>query len=459
MKNIFTILFVVTLTIGNAQVWSNVGSGIANNNGRVESMCEYNGQLYVGGYFGEIGGINVRSIARWDGTTWDSVPGAYQFGTVEIFSMVVYNNELVVGGILSANSNYYNIAKWNGTTWSFLGTGINNRILGLGVYNNELYATGQFDHAGGIPTRGIARWDGTVWDSVGGGGLNQTAGFSGASLNVYNGKLYLAGGFQEVCGLPVHSIARWNGSIWDSVGVITNGGAGSLCSFNNKLYAGGYLSYNSDPTFRWINRWNDVSWDSVGMDFNGPPATMATYNNQLYVAGNFDSTGYQQALGIARWDDSQWSSVGSGLDLYHFNQDTVITLDTSYYTWEHIYTMYTYNNELYVGGQFLKIGGIYTNCIAKWHEVGASINEQVQQSLSVLIFPNPAATNTTFQITGSPGNKTLIIYDQLGKEILRKETAENQIELSVEGFVPGLYFYRIETGGERNASGKFIIAR
>jgi hypothetical protein len=76
---------------------------------------------------------------------------------------------------------------------------------------------------------------------------------------------------------------------------------------------------------------------------------------------------------------------------------------------------------------------------------------------AVSVFPNPASTEATFQMSGLNGNKTLIIYNQLGKEIWRKETLENQIEFLTEGIAAGLYFYRMEQKGETKAAGKLIV--
>lgn len=124
-----------------------------------------------------------------------------------------------------------------------------------------------------------------------------------------------------------------------------------------------------------------------------------------------------------------------------------------------------YNGELYAGGAFTIVDLDTVNHIAKW--IGGSytsvcgnttaITEQTQQNFSVQVIPNPVTTNAIFQITGSSGNKTLLIYDQLGREIWRKETDENQIEFSVEGLSAGMYFYRVEQKGEIQASGKLVV--
>src|SRR5688572_30396236 len=111
MKKLTLIVFVsIIITIANAQSWTTVGSGLQGF-GRIESMCEYNGDLYVGGMFDSIGWIKAYSIAKWNGTVWDSVPNSYflsaytnPFGSnPEIFDMVVYNGELVVAGSIYQN--------------------------------------------------------------------------------------------------------------------------------------------------------------------------------------------------------------------------------------------------------------------------------------------------------------------------------------------------------------------
>ncbi|HLG34941.1 MAG TPA: T9SS type A sorting domain-containing protein [Bacteroidia bacterium] len=459
MKRKYFVMMIVCFAaiINNiiAQTWSTVGTGI-NNYGRVGAMCEYNGELYVGGVFDSIGGIPAISIARWNGAMWDSVPGIYSISrylnlplSVEIFDMKVYNGELIVAGTTWENGNQFRgIAKWNGTTWSQLGTGMDNRIFSIEVYNGELFATGHFEHAGGIPTRGIARWNGIVWDSVGGPGLNLSPGFSGSALQTYNGELYLAGGFGLINGLPVHSIARWNGVVWDSVGTFGQYGSfESLEVYNNKLYTGGGININNNPAILWISRWDNASWDSVGTGVNSAPNNMTVYNNELYAAGNFDSAGTNQALCIARWDGLQWNTVGSGLDLFHINQDTmIIGFDTIISQREHIYSMYTYNNELYVGGIFSMIGGINANSIAKWHIIGASVNEIQNGEDGITIYPNPVSESVTISINEKQRHAgEIVFYNVMGEKCLTKEMKAQRETVDVSALASGIYFVEVRT--------------
>src|SRR5690606_2012417 len=75
-----------------------------------------------------------------------------------------------VGGI-TAN----NIARWDGSSWSPLGSGMNNSVYALTVFDDgsgtgpALYAGGAFTTAGGVTVNRIAKWDGSSWSPLGSG--------------------------------------------------------------------------------------------------------------------------------------------------------------------------------------------------------------------------------------------------------------------------------------------------
>jgi len=77
-----------------------------------------------------------------------------------VYCLCVYNNELIAGGIFittgGVSANY--IANWNGSSWVPLGSGMNGLVEALTVYNNELIAGGEFPTAGGVSANNIAKW-------------------------------------------------------------------------------------------------------------------------------------------------------------------------------------------------------------------------------------------------------------------------------------------------------------
>ncbi len=130
--------------------------------------------LYAGGTFNTAGGLQAIGLARWDGTTWSTVPG--WFGAANVKAMAVFDDDgpgprkvaLFVAGIIPGQ----NIYRWDGQVWSALaGGGIQGGtgfpfVNALCVFDEDgdgpnpggLYIGGNFDTAGGIATRGIARW-------------------------------------------------------------------------------------------------------------------------------------------------------------------------------------------------------------------------------------------------------------------------------------------------------------
>ncbi len=297
---------------------------------------------------------------------------------------------VIISSLLSINNIF-------AQTWNTVGSGINGNVLALIVYNNELYAGGFFDSAGGKPAHNIAKWNGSSWDSVGSGTDSHIYTFE-----VFNNELYVGGAFTHAGGRTINRVAKWNGTNWDSVGLGRNNPAYSLKVFNNELYSGGdYHSYTS------VTKWNGSSWTYVtgldyteyclgvynnnlyaGGDFTSAGRSIAKYNGtswssllggtsggggnvfaltvfngNLYIGGSFNAAGPVTAKNIAKWNDTSWDSVGTGIN-------------------NSIFALGIYGNELYAGGDFTTAGGNTANRIAKWNgnswsSVGDGVNDRV----------------------------------------------------------------------------------
>jgi len=225
--------------------WTTCGSGTGNDgigmDDYVSYLLEYNGSLYAGGRFGTAGGdplapIVAPYIARFDGTQW----GPLGTGMNDrVTDMVVYNGDLVVSGYFTdadgINANY--IAKWNGSSWSSLGSGMDGKVTALAVYNSELYAGGLFENAGGAAAKNIAKWNGSSWSPVGGGITEQVF-----TLAVYNNKLYAGGAFRTLTGNAGDYIMSWDGTQWEAAGLGTDGPVIALYPDISGLIVGGSFS-------------------------------------------------------------------------------------------------------------------------------------------------------------------------------------------------------------------------
>ncbi len=222
-------------------------------------VIKYNGDYYACGEFNKNGNQAINGIARWDGSNWQplgtglSTPMSGQ--VIYPHNMKVFNNKLYVcGNFKTAGGIVVNgVAAWDGINWSAVGTGFNSVVYGLGIYNNQLYAGGDFtaDAANTATLNAIARWNGSAWTDPG-------FGFTYTSSMMYNfvhtfetiqNKLYIAGGFNRCTTTGVSPTTYTVGSIvaYDGTNISTlAGGANNdvegITWWQNKLLIGGFFS-------------------------------------------------------------------------------------------------------------------------------------------------------------------------------------------------------------------------
>jgi trimeric autotransporter adhesin len=404
----------------DGQAWQPLGSGM---NDSVFSMTVYNGELIAGGLFSRAGGISVLKLARWDGSSWSSVGGG---GLLQVWTLKVYKGELYVGGHVSNfdGTRLASIARWNGANWGGFGTdmngpafafaefrgdlymggyfssvrgtaasgiarragtgpggggwhpvgsGVDGFVRSMAVFENNLFVSGSFTTAGGVPADGVARFDGATWFAVAGPG--------GGKLHVHDGSLYITGDF------PPSRVARFDGELWQPVGSLgPNLFIGELTSHNGELIAGGNTGIGGS-VFRWdgvewhimglpqgtainalvsfngtliaggtgpINRWDGTSWVDIGGALSPLVNDLAVRNNELIVAGAFTLASNQSVRHIARWNGSTWLPLGGGVGFEGaVVEDSVVALGE-------------YKGELLAGGWFTTVDGRPNAFWAHW---------------------------------------------------------------------------------------------
>ncbi len=432
-----------------AQAWYPLQSGITSDFG-VLATAAYNGQLYAGGWFYEAGGVTANNMARWNGLTWDSVGSGLTGGQNYVAALCVYNGKLYACGSfysaegLPAN----NIAVWDGSHWDTVsrqGLGYCGGGTGwadaMEVYNGKLYVAGAFCSAGGITAENIACWDGTRWDSVS-SGINDSVN----ALAVYNGKLYAGGIFTRAGQRTVSNIASWNGTVWDTVGAGTNVAVYALKAYNSELYAGGGFSLAGGNPAKYIAKWNDITWSAVGAGFTGSTGVEAfcVFNSLLYTGGAFTKCGTLTTNNIAVWNGTVWDTVGTkGINN---TVDAFAVLDST----------------LYAGGIFTRAGNVNALNIAAWGGLSLGVNEVNRENEGVRVYPNPNKGVFKIEFAGAqnfvPGK--IEIYNVLGgrvlTEFLRSTQDDNVMDLTNQP--SGVYFYRIvNQSGGLIGQGKIII--
>jgi len=384
------------------------GSGLGYAHSRIIALTAYDAgsgpELYAGGFFTNAGGVPVNHIARWDGSSWFSLAGGFQWaGGPSVHAMAPYDDgsgsNLIVGGYFpvagSASVWVEDIARWDGMAWSALsgpsGTGVggNNPIVSaLADYDDgsgpALYAGGTFTTAGGVTVNRIGRWRDGAWSALSGptgtgvDGTNPRV----RALAVYDDgsgpALYAGGTFTTAGGVTVNNIARWDGSAWTSLenpnGTGMNSRVNALAVYDDgsgpALYAGGYFATAGGFTVNRVARWDGSTWSSLagpsGTGVSGEVYALTVFDDgwgpALYAGGYFTKAGSLTVNRVARWDGSAWSGLstpaGTGTNS---TVSALAVIDGAS------------GSILYVGGDFTIAGGLPSGRIAAWHCVPDTI--------------------------------------------------------------------------------------
>ena len=426
------------IAVWNGTTWARVGTGAGPQlvgyygdvqTGTVYAVAFLGSNLYVGGKFNRIGGVNANGIARLNGNTWSALGNGvriehdfdpqYESGIVRAFA--VANNKLYVGGVFEVAGNLYtnSMAVWDGGNWSGLGGGVIDddrsldpagMVLAIAISGNNVYIGGNFDHAGNVDAKNIARWNGTSWSALGDGIMVEfESDFSEVvqSIVVVGNNVYIAGKFDTAGDQVAHLFARWNGTSWSALNNDKNFQQSDEANVlaagpNNGVYVGGTFRIAGTYLSRNIGLWTGTAWQALGqgategiyIDNAAQIRAMAFDNNgRIYVGGRMATVGGMPVNNIAMWDGTKWNALGSGTEGNGGLDDGSVE------------AMVLVGNDLYVGGNFTKAGGVTAQHLAKynivtrqWSSVGGGLDGPVNS----LTFSNGELyVGGNFELAGS----------------------------------------------------------
>lgn len=447
-KNISLLIFILFyFNFSYGQSWHNLTTGITGDFG-VLTEATYNGELYMGGWFYEAGGVTANNMARWTGLDWDSVGSGLTGGENNVDAMCVYNGKLYVGGAFFAADGLSatNIASWDGTHWDTVGAGLLHCGSGAGwadamcVYNGKLYVAGSFCTAGYVAANNIASWDGTKWDSLS-SGINGTV----YALAVYNGDLYAGGQFTVAGSQSVSNIAYWDGSVWNAVASGPSSAVLALTSYKGSLYVGGEFS-------SYIKSWNGSAWSSLGAGISTSTGSvgveaLCVFNGMLYVGGAFNKSGTLTINNIATWNGTVWDTVSTkGVNS---TVDAFAVFDTA----------------IFAGGEFTVAGTVAASDIAEWGGTNLGVNEISDIENNVTVYPNP--NNGEFTLTchsesNEESPEQIKIYNLLGERVFTEtlHSVQGDNIINVGSQPAGIYLYRVtDESGSLVGQGKIVVQK
>lgn len=219
--------------------------------------------------------------------------------------------------------------------------------------NGDIVVAGSFDNVGGVAVANVARWNGFAWSAM--GSLPALPGGGARCLAVMTNGDVVAG-FDEVY--------RWNGSAWVALGslahpffsypttyalaVLPNG---DLVAAGRDLYAGGILGT--------MARWNGATWlpmsgPSLPPFYGGVVSAVAVRaGGNLVAAVNSNPIGTTGNGYIHEWNGSAWTQLAT-LSSPSSPSGTATLLVLA-------------NGDVAVAGSFTDLNGAPMGNLARWN--------------------------------------------------------------------------------------------
>lgn len=324
----------------NGSTWESLAGEPTGLQSRFLSAVEFDGNLIVSGRFTAIGGTAARNIARFDGTSWHPLGD----GLAAEANLAATDGRLFAALVPTSSGAPIAVREWNGQEWTDLPPLQNSLQLGglplIATLNGQPVIGGA--RVPTAPNSRIVRWDGSAWQPLG-------TFLSPTALHETNGMLYASGvGLDESATFVVGLCWRWSGTEWTKIG-----GAGefaaSFAVFDGELFAGGNYRTIDGRQVDGVVRFDGSTWLPVSSGIGGPASAFATYRDDLVVSGAFTVAGGHIANNVARWDGRTVTPMGDGLDrrVLDFTQ-----LDGS----------------LIAAGEFIRSGERSVRRVARWDD-------------------------------------------------------------------------------------------
>jgi hypothetical protein len=336
--------------------------------------------VYIGGSGLLIaGGLKPNRIAHWNGSAWDDMNGGVTGSSATVSTIVPHFGTVYVGGTFTnaGGVTAKNIASWDGFNWHAMASGLNSNVNALCFHNGQLFAGGSFTARGdgSASLHGIARWDGSDWVDVpviSSWRINNVINaLVSDGVNLYAGGNYFIGWFEPFPpynGASVDNIGYWDGNNWWPMGNGLTNTVNALAFSAGELYAGGNFTVagNGLPMRR-LAKWNGSAWSEVGGGItNGSVSALAGYGSTLYVGGSFTSVGgVTNRSRLLKWTGGQWQTLGSGISRISPSSSSVGGIAVS-------------GDDVYVVGSFSYAGGRPSAAFGHWNETIAFVPPAIQ---------------------------------------------------------------------------------
>ena len=498
MRQIITLIAVLSFLIVNGQNWNQLGLDIDGEAGgdwfgKSVSMNASGNRVAIGATHNNGNGNDAGHVRiyDWSGTAWVQLgldldaEAPYDFFGYSV-SMNTIGDRVAIGapgnngnGISAGHVRVY---EWNGTAWLKLGSDIDGEkaddLFGVSVSMNTIgdrVAIGASHNDGNGNGAGHVRvyeWSGTSWVQLGfdidGESHGDKSGWS-VSMNDSGNRVAIGAPYND--GSRGHvRIYEWSGTSWVQLGFDIDGeSANDRCGYSVSMNSVGDRvtigakdndGNGTDAGHVRIYEWSSTAWVQLGLDIDGEAhgdffGTSVSINNagDKVAIGAYKNDGvngnYSGHVRIYEWSGSIW--VQLGLDIDGEASGDFCGNSVSMNAAGDRVAIGAYEND----GNGINAGHvrIYDSNVNTKIEIKNTVN-------AIKIYPNPA--NDIIMIDngnyGAMSNYSININNSLSQQVYSSHinAAQFQIPVSTLGSV-GTYFIQILDGNNSVVETKQLI--
>ncbi len=445
IRYIFFILIPLLIAeSGFCQTWLPVGVGIGCfNNEQVYSINinEDNSRLIIAGVIGMNGNCDpMRTVLTWDGQVLMAV-GNNQGTNTSTLAFEYQNRIYASGQLIGPASNPLEFSVNIDGVWQNVPNGYDGTAFDCVVHDGIAYMAGGFSFCGGIPCGLVCSFDG---ESVLPYYTGSPDGDLAHSVEVYQDTIYIGGNYTGNDGLISQGYNKCCKIVNGQLGKVMNGfnAGGGICNdlevFDDKLYMGGWIkAVGFEATGHYMYYYENGQLHTLPTEPDFNVTAMKAYNGGLYVAGDFSNIGNMPCNRIARWDGQTWTCLSD--NVFYLQNGITCASDC-------IRDIEIWNDTLYIGGRFHRIGDTELRRIAKLdmalsEAFPVNITEQQKQQVKLNVYPNPANNQLNIQLDKP---SVVFIYTATG-QLLETHTSKSTYQIDVSRYPAGLYL--VVSGG------------
>lgn len=398
------------------EAWAPGSAGLVTG---ANSATVWNGALVAtsGRYAGAEDHFEVTTgFASWDGDSWSSVGAPFSSWGLP-YAVTTWNGDLYAGGlrILGDTQPTRYVARWDGTAWMAVGQGLSGYVRAFATYQTDLIALGIFGSAiGGPVLNGVGRWNGATWSPLGTGiPTNHSSGILPRAGVQLGDDLFVTGRFSSAGGVPVSNVARWDGAAWHALDSGLDDVGLTVVSYGGEVVVGGRFTFAGNVHAPGVARWNGVSWSPMG---EGAVAIEAleVIDGVLFAAGVFRCDDASLIHALALWDGAGWRLLSPG-----FNTDGQYSTDVLA---EPIFQdVVGHDGEVWVLGHFTAVGDVPSFRVARWTGWQTTVDvprATAGAGLALASGPNPSRGPVTLRLSlPRASHVRLAVHDLAGREI------------------------------------------